>query len=161
MSIDNFDNLKADTVLLSTDFVATQKSGGPRLKATLADIGTHIIAAGDRLLTTEWTDGTDGTGVALLTFTDSYGNALTAPISGYLYFSEDAAGLAAAALDTGATAAKGQISPAISTSNYHFVTNATGELDLTLTSAADSYWIVFIQPSGTLLISDEMAITGP
>ena len=114
-------------------------------------------------VTTGWTDGTDGTGVALLTFTTPSGAALTAPISGMLYFTEAATGLAAASLDTGATAAKGQISPVVAagTSFYHYITNATGELDLTLTSNADSYWIVFTQPDGTLLVSDELAITGP
>ena len=114
-------------------------------------------------LTTGWTDGTNGTGVALLTFLDADGGALTAPISGWMYISEVATGLTLNALDTGAAASKGVITPNIATdfSMFHFVTNATGELDLTLTSTADSYWIVFTQGNGSLLISDECAITGP
>jgi hypothetical protein len=118
-----------------------------------------IDAGAGRLLETVFVDGVAGVGAVALTFTNADGSALTAPLSGTLYFSEEATGLAAAALDTGAAASKGVIAPVVSTSHYSFITNAAGELDMTLTSLADSYWVVFAQPNGSLLISDECAIT--
>jgi len=114
-------------------------------------------------LTTGWTNGTDGTGVALLTFTTPNGTALTAPLAGMFYSSQVATGLTATALTTGATASKGQITPVVAagTSFYHFITNATGELDLTITAAAGTWYIVFTQPDHKLLLTGALAITGP
>lgn len=136
--------------------------GSPGGDAILENMQDGIFAAHEpHLLATDWTDGTSGTGVALFTFTTAAGDALTAPISGTMYFSEVATGLTVDALDTGVTAAKGVINAVVAATAFHFVTNATGELDLTLTSTADSYWVVFSNPDGSLVISDEMAITGP
>jgi hypothetical protein len=126
----------------------------------LAVTGTITGDISGYAVATDWTDGTDGTGIALLTFTKD-GAALTAPIAGLMHASEIATGVTAAALDTGLSGAKGQVTPIASQSNFYYITNATGELDLTITSDADSYWLVFVQPDNTLLISDECAITGP
>lgn len=116
-----------------------------------------VVQTFSYLLTTATTPASGSCAVEL-TFTNSEGTALTAPISGVFYLSEVATGLSAAAADTGITASKGVVSPVVSTSHYHYITNATGELDLTITALADSYWVVFPQPDGTLLISDEVVV---
>lgn len=167
MPLNNFDNLQTAT-LANTDLIAVQKPTaiGPKEKTTVSALATQVAAAvtatKDLAVTTGWTDGTNGTGTVEFTFTLG-GNALTEPIAGFFYSANANDGLAATALTTGATASKGVIAPILSgtTSHYHFITNATGELDMTLTAAAGSWWIVFNQNDSTLLISDELAITGP
>ena len=162
---ENFDILKSLGSLLAGDVLVAQR-GKHKGKVVYSDLAAQVVAAAAAAkalaVTTAWVDGEDGTGVATLTFTLG-GEALAEPLSGFFYVSEAADGLAAASLDTGATAGAGVIAPILSaaTSHYHFITDATGVLELTLTSNADSYWIVFQQNDGTLLISDELAITGP
>lgn len=136
-----------------------------KLKALLSAMETRlgVVESGLTLETTSWVDGTDGTGVVQLSFLDADGNALTEPVSGFFYSSQDAGGLAATALTTGAAASKGVIAPILSgtTSHYHFITNATGELDLTLTAAAGDWYLVFKDGEGRLKLTDVLAITGP
>lgn len=88
-------------------------------------------------------------------FNDHNGAPVTAPISGLLYLSEVATGLtqdladtSLAVLTNGALTNVGGAGPSL------FTTDATGKLGLTITAAADNYWVVFIQPNGELLISD-------
>lgn len=120
-----------------------------------------IIAALGHTVTTAFTDGTDSTGIVQFVFKDADGNALTAPISGTVYFSDAATGLSTDALGTSAVVlTNGSLDEAITKTAYHFITDAVGKLGMTISNAAaDSIWAVFIQPNGTLLISDEMAIT--
>ena len=87
-------------------------------------------------------------------FKDAAGNALTSPVSGILYLSEVATGLThnladttLAVLTNGALTNLGSAGPSI------FTTTAAGLLGLTITAAADDYWVVFVKPDGTLLIS--------
>ena len=82
------------------------------------------------------------------------GNAITAPVSGLLYLSEAATGLtidnadtSLAVLTNGALRNLGSASPSL------FVTTAAGLLGLTITAAADDYYVVFVKPDGSLLIS--------
>lgn len=114
-------------------------------------------------MTTTFVDGTDGTGTVQFVFKDANGAALTAPISGLMYFSDVATGLTTDALGTGAAVlTNGSIDAVVAATTYHYTTTAAGLLGMTLTNgAADSVWACFIQPDGSLLISDEMAITGP
>jgi len=86
-------------------------------------------------------------------FKDVLGNALTAPVSGLLYLSEVATGLTndladttLAVLTNGALKNLGSAGPSL------FTTTAAGLLGLTIT-AADDYWVVFVKPDGSLLIS--------
>ena len=122
-----------------------------------------IAQANSYTMTTTFVDGTDGTGTVQFVFLDSLGVALTAPISGLLYFSDVATGLSTDALGTGAAVlTNGTIDVVVAATTYHFTTTAAGLLGMTLTNgSADSVWCVFAQGNGTLLISDEMAITGP
>ena len=90
-----------------------------------------------------------------LTFKDINGNALTEPVSGMLYLSEVATGLthdladtSLAVLTNGALTNIGGAGPSL------FTTTAAGLLGLTITAAADDYYVVIVKPDGTLLISD-------
>jgi hypothetical protein len=162
---DNFEALKAVESLGSASLLAVQ-DGGYKRKATVAELATSMTLAitGSKLLalsTDSVTDNADGTADVTLTFTLG-GAALTRPIAGTLMICNEAVGLAAVALGNSLAAVKGQVAPIVSTSVYHFLTNATGELDLTLDEGlADSFWLVVTNTDGTHLISDEIAITVP
>jgi hypothetical protein len=87
-------------------------------------------------------------------FKDINGAALTAPVSGLLYLSEVSTGLTndladttLAVLTNGALKNLGSAGPSL------FTTTAAGLLGLTITAVADDYWVVFVKPDGTLLIS--------
>ena len=115
-------------------------------------------------VTTTFVDGTDGTGTVQFVFLDANGSALTEPISGTFYFSDVATGLSTDAVGTSvAVLTNGSIDLAgVALTQYAYTTTAAGLLGLTIgNGAADSVWVCFLQPNGTLLISDEMAITGP
>lgn len=87
-------------------------------------------------------------------FKDAAGDTVTEPVSGLLYLSESATGLTQDLADTtlavltnGALTNIGGAGPSI------FTTTAAGLLGLTITAAADNYYVVFVKPNGTLLIS--------
>lgn len=112
---------------------------------------------------TTWTDGTDGTGEVQFVFADAAGTTMATPVAGTFYISEVATGLTVDALDTGLAVATNGVVNIMDTGSakyYKFVSSAAGLLGLTLTSNADSYWVVF-EHLGGLVISDELAITGP
>jgi hypothetical protein len=115
-------------------------------------------------VTTTFVDGTDGTGTVQFVFKDAAGVTMATPVAGMFYLSEVATGLASAPADTSiVTLTNGEIQnvDAAVHNGWRFITSAAGLLGATITAAADSYWIVFIHPTGKLVISDEMAITGP
>lgn len=112
---------------------------------------------------TTWVDGTDGTGEVQFVFKDAAGVAMATPVAGTFYISEVATGLTADALDTGLAIATNGVVNIMDTGSaiyYKFISDATGKFGVTLTSNADSYWICF-EHLGGLVISDELAITGP
>ena len=89
------------------------------------------------------------------TFKDVNGDALTEPVAGLLYLSEVETGLSVDLADTtlavltnGALVNVGGAGPSL------FVSTAAGALGLTITAAADDYYVCFVTPSGRLLISD-------
>jgi hypothetical protein len=93
-------------------------------------------------------------------FKDVSGNTITAPVSGLLYLSEVATGLTSdlantslAVLTNGALTNIGGAGPSL------FTTTAAGLLGLTITAAADDYWVVFVKPDGSLLISDVCTVS--
>lgn len=116
--------------------------------------GTPIYPAFDTVETTT-TPGAETCAVQFV-FKDVSGNALTSPVSGILYLSESATGLthdlantSLAVLTNGALTNIGGAGPSL------FTTTAAGLLGLTISAAEDSYWVVFVKPDGSLLISDE------
>ena len=139
-----------------------------KVKEVLEVLRVQVLAlvgsVGGYSVTTTFVDGTDGTGTVQFVFTDGNGAALTAPITGSFYFSDVATGLTTDAVGTSvAVLTNGSIDLlGVALTQYAFTTSAAGLLGLTIgNGAADSIWVVFPQPDGTLLISDEMAITGP
>ena len=115
--------------------------------------GTSLLPSFASVTTTA-TPASGACGVQFV-FSDANGDALTAPVAGMLYISEVATGLTSDLADTtlavltnGALTNLGSAGPSL------FVTDATGKLGLTITAAADDYWVVFVKPDGSLLISD-------
>ena len=93
-------------------------------------------------------------------FKDVSGNAVTAPVSGLLYLSEVSTGLTndladttLAVLTNGALKNLGSAGPSL------FTTTAAGLLGLTITATADNYWVVFVKPDGSLLISSVCTVS--
>ena len=126
-------------------------------------VDVNAVAGMWSSFTTSFTDGTDGTGTVQFVFKDAAGVIMTTPVSGTLYFSEVATGLTVDALDTGIAVLTNGVVTIVDTGAplyYNFVTTAAGLFGLTITSAADSYWMC-VNHMGGLKISDEMAITGP
>ena len=88
-------------------------------------------------------------------FKDVNGKNLTTPVTGLLYLSKVNTGLTSnlantslAVLTNGALTNLGSAGPSL------FITTAAGLLGLTITATAGDYWIVFVKPDGSLLISD-------
>ena len=105
-------------------------------------------------VTTTATPASGSCGVQFV-FKDANGNALTSPIAGLLYLSEVSTGLthnladtSLAVLTNGAVTNIGGAGPSL------FTTTAAGLLGLTITAAADDYYVIFVTPNGSLLISD-------
>lgn len=88
-------------------------------------------------------------------FSDAAGDVLTVPVSGLLYLSEAATGLTHDLADTTlATLTNGAITNIGGAGPSLFTTTAAGLLGLTITAVADDYYVVFVKPDGSLLISD-------
>lgn len=103
------------------------------------------------------TDATPASGSCAVQFVfkDASGNTVTSPVSGLLYLSEAETGLTHDLADTsldvltnGALTNVGGAGPSL------FTTTAAGLLGLTITAGADDYYVVFVKPDGSLLISD-------
>ena len=114
--------------------------------------GVSLVPAFNSVTTTA--TPASGSCAVQFVFKDVNGAALTAPVAGLLYLSEVATGLTSDLADTtlakltnGALTNLGSAGPSL------FTTTAAGLLGLTITAAADDYWVVFVKPDGTLLIS--------
>lgn len=105
-------------------------------------------------VTTAATPAAGSCGVQFV-FTDINGDALTSPVSGLLYLSESSTGLSHDAADTSlAVLTNGTYTEIIADTGGLFTTTAAGLLGLTITAAADDYYIIFVKPDGSILISD-------
>jgi hypothetical protein len=109
-------------------------------------------------VTTTATPATGSCGVQFI-FKDISENALTSPVAGLLYLSKDSTGLthdladtSLAVLTNGALTNIGGAGPSL------FTTTASGLLGLTITATAGDYYVVFVKPDGSLLISDVCTI---
>lgn len=125
--------------------------------ATSAEINTldGVVAS----MTTATTPASGSCAVQLV-FKDAAGVTMAIPTAGTLYLSEVATGLThdladttLAVLTNGALTNIGGAGPSL------FTTTAAGLLGLTITAAADSYWVVVVLPNGKLLISDECVVS--
>ena len=105
-------------------------------------------------VTTTATPASGSCGVQFV-FKDINGDDLTEPVSGLLYLSESATGLSHDAADTSlAVLTNGTYTEVIADTGGLFTTTAAGLLGLTITAAADDYYVVFVKPDGSLLLSD-------
>jgi hypothetical protein len=114
-------------------------------------------------VTTTFVDGADGTGTAQFVFLDAAGTTMATPVAGHGYISEIATGITVDLLDDALTVdTNGVLTLSESTvySNFNFVTSAAGLLGIDLQGDPDSYWVVFVHPTGKLVISDECAVSG-
>lgn len=120
--------------------------------------GHNIFPAFASVETTE-TQG-DGSTSAQFVFKDVSGNTVTEPVSGLLYLSESATGLthdlaeATMAVDTnGALTNIGGKGPSL------FTTTAAGLLGIEIDANDDDYYVVFVKPDGSLVISDVLEVS--
>lgn len=105
-------------------------------------------------VTTTATPATGSCGVQF-EFKDVSGKAITSPISGILYLSATADGLSHTLAGTSiAKLTNGTLSNLVTKGASLFTTTAAGLLGLTITAVAGDYYIVFVKPDGSLLISD-------
>lgn len=117
--------------------------------------GVKMVAAAGSVTTT--TTPASGSCAVQFVFKDAAGNALTAPIAGTFYLSEVATGLEVDVADTSVAVLTNGAVTIMDTgvaSYYQFITTAAGLLGVTITAVADDYYIVFVKPDGSLMISD-------
>jgi len=117
--------------------------------------GTSMIPAFDSV-TTAATPASGSCAVQFV-FKDVSGNTITSPVAGTFYLSEVATGLEVDVADTGVAVLTNGAVTIMDTgvaSYYQFITSAAGLLGVTITASADDYYIVFVKPDGSLLISD-------
>lgn len=115
--------------------------------------GTLMIPAFNSITTTA-TPATGSCAVQFV-FKDASGNAVTSPVSGLMYLSEVATGLTHNLADTSlAVLTNGAITNIGGAGPSLFTTTAAGLLGMTITALADDYYVVFVKPDGSLLISD-------
>ncbi len=132
---------------------ALQK-GGVEITSTAAEL--NQLDGGWVSFTTATTPASGSCAVQLV-FKDGAGVTMAVPVTGTFYVSKVATGLTVDALGTSvATLTNGVVTNLVTKSISHFVTDATGKLGITLTNgSADSFWLVFKNPGGELVISDE------
>lgn len=107
------------------------------------------------------TAATPATGTCAVQFqfkNPTTGANLTYPISGLCY-SSTSTGLAINAITSAATLTNGSILALSATSLWHFITDDTGRVGITLTGDAGSKYITFILPNGKLLTSTVLTIS--
>jgi len=96
-------------------------------------------------------------------FKDAAGVTMAVPVAGQFYISEVSTGLTVDVADTSIVVATNGVITIVDTGAakyYNFVTTAAGLLGITITATADNYWIVFVHPSGKLVISDVCVSSG-
>jgi len=116
--------------------------------------GTSLTPAFNSVTTTA--TPASGSCAVQFVFKDASGNTITSPVAGTFYLSEVSTGLEVDTADSSVAVLTNGAVTIMDTgvaSYYQFVTTAAGLLGLTITAAADDYYVVFIKPDGSLLIS--------
>ncbi len=129
------------------------ESGG----SITVDNGGAINVSGSPASITTATTPASGTCAVQFAFKDVDGVALPNPISGIGYGS-GADGLSVVAVTSHATLINGVIDPLVATKSFHFITDATGQLGVTVTAQAGTYYITFQMPNGKLLTSSAIVV---
>jgi len=123
--------------------------------------GGEVVGTKPYTLETTVTDNTSGSAAVQLELKHADGKALTAPVSGLLYLSEDAEGKTHDGADTSlAVLTNGALTVLGGDSACLFTTTEDGKLGVTVNASDDDYYLVLVMPAGDLLISDEITIEG-
>ncbi len=131
--------------------VATHGSGSNRI---VLDKELNLLAGCAYSVTTTATPAVGSCGVQFV-FKDANGDAVSRAIAGICYLSEASTGLTHNLADTSlAVLTNGALTNLGSAGPCLFTTTAAGLLGMTITAAADDYYLVFVLPGGRLLISD-------
>jgi hypothetical protein len=143
---------------------------GPIRSTAGFEIGTTAITATAdeiNLLGNVWssfsTSATPASGTCAVqfVFADAAGTTMATPVVGTFYLSEVATGLTVDAADTSIAVATNGVITIVDTgaaSYFNYVTSAAGLLGLTITAGEDNYWVVFVHPTGKLVISSVCAV---
>jgi hypothetical protein len=105
--------------------------------------------------------GASGSVAVQLQFKDAAGANMTVPVSGVMFFADEATGLTHATVETSvATLTNGSVVELAAGHNViSFVTAADGTLGFTITaSGAESFWGVVAGPNGLHHITDELIV---
>jgi hypothetical protein len=131
---------------------------GPTFNGVSLINDTTLVSPSFVSVTTTATPATGSCAVQFV-FSDANG-VITEPVSGLCYLSEAATGLthdlantSLAVLTNGALTNIGGAGPSL------FTTTAAGLLGMTITAVADDYYVVFVKPDGSLLISDVCTVS--
>jgi hypothetical protein len=103
-----------------------------------------------------------GSGTVTTDFKDAAGVQMAIPTGFTFWFSSVATGLDHLAITTSVAANKGSVDArgAVAGSDiFHGITDAAGEFDVTVTAAADDYYMVVQLPNGKLQISAVLTLT--
>lgn len=115
----------------------------------------NLLDGGPASVTLESETGGSGTCAVQLSFQDAAGVTMAVPHAGTFYISEVDTGLTRDPADTSvAVLTNGAITELDAAHKvFAYTTDAAGLLGMTITAAADSYWLVFIKPNGLLMIT--------
>lgn len=145
---DNFTELYAATPWTSVTATAAELNVLHSSGLTAAEAAS--LAGRWATVTTTATPATGTCGVQFQ-FKNAAGSNIAFVIAGLCY-SSDVNGVPAA-ITSGATLTNGTVTPVVTTTIWHYVTNATGGLGITLTSSSGSRYITFVLPGGKLVTS--------
>lgn len=153
----------ATHLYVATAANTTADSSNWMVVQTITDADPSTAEGMWNTVTTAATDVEDGTATVQFVFKDAAGTAMTGIVSGEFYISEVATGATVDAADTSIAVLTNGVINIVDTgaaSYYNFITDATGKLGLTITSNDDNYWIVFRHPTGKIVPSGVIAISG-
>ncbi len=98
-----------------------------------------------------------GTCAVQLVLSDVLGDALATVQSG-MGFISTVAGVLSAAVTSVATLTNGSISTLVTGQVFMWASKADGTLGVTVTGAANSYYITLVKPDGSVVVSDEIVV---
>jgi len=118
----------------------------------------HLVGKFAASVETTATPASGSCGVQFV-FKDNFGQTMDVPVAGLCYLSEVSTGLTHDLADTSfAVLTNGVLQNIVAKGLSLFITTAAGLLGATITAAADDYYVVFILPSGRLLISGKCTV---
>jgi hypothetical protein len=144
-------------VVKATELHIGATSGEIQVTSTPAEL--NQLDGGWDSIETVSEEGAGGLVVVQLQFKDAAGVNMAVPVSGVLWFADEAEGLTHSAAIDGSVVVEtnGSIVELTAAHNIvHFITAADGKLGFTITATADSFWGVFKHPTGLSIITDEL-----